>query len=108
MKRFNYKGLFITKNITGLGPRFVNILLPCGKLITGHSVCSNFLRHYSTSNTEDVSSSNTTPSVTPVMTYKNLDVLAVISIIKKHYLVPRESMLFKTLTQAKLSMWVVV
>jgi len=48
MFSFKYKGLIITKTTRGLGPRFVSILLPNGVLITGHSVCINFLRHYST------------------------------------------------------------
>lgn len=83
MKTFVYKGLLVTKTCIGLGPRFVSVLLPSGKLITGHSVCTNFLRHYSTSNTEEVSSSNTAPSVTPVMIFRNLEDLLVISTIIK-------------------------
>jgi hypothetical protein len=97
MMTFYYKGLLVTKTFIGLGPRFVSILLPCGKRITGHSVCTppaGVIRHYSDGNilpptrvfypnTEEVSSSKTAPSVTPVMSFRTLEDLLVISTIKK-------------------------
>lgn len=46
MKTFLYKSLIITTHLIPLGLRYNSILLPSGLLITGHSKCINFLRHY--------------------------------------------------------------
>jgi len=77
------KGLLITTQHTLYGIRYESILLPTGVLITGHSCCINFLRHYSTNNsTTGTTTTNTANTVLP----KNVSSFSDPNYIREHHL----------------------